>query len=91
MNLNEWAIRWGVPYAAVDDLRRLFGMVNTDPAPVSPDNDSEANAQSLIRLEASKKGLRLWRNNVGDMYHVQCKGCAGVDEHHNKTKAHRQP
>jgi hypothetical protein len=30
MNLNQWAIKWGVPFEAVEDLRRLFG-VATDP------------------------------------------------------------
>lgn len=64
MNLNEWAIRWGVSYEAVEDLRKMFGMVNTDPAPPPP-GDNEANAQAKIRLEASRKGARLWRNNVG--------------------------
>lgn len=64
MNLNQWAIKWGVPFEAVEDLRREFGTINTDPTPVENDG-SEARVQTLIRLEASQKGCRLWRNNVG--------------------------
>jgi hypothetical protein len=64
MNLNQWAIKWGVPFEAVEDLRREFGTINTDPVPVENDG-SEARIQTLVRLEASQKGCRLFRNNVG--------------------------
>ena len=63
MNLNQWAIKWNVPYTAVEDLRRQMGELNTDP-PVVP-GQSEAAVQSVVRLEASRMGKRLWRNNVG--------------------------
>lgn len=64
MNLNEWAIKWGVPAAALEDLRRQFGCVNTD-TPIPEKGNNEAAVQARIRLEASDKGVRLWRNNVG--------------------------
>lgn len=67
MNLNEWAIKHGVPFAAVEDLRRLMGAV-PDYVMTPPADDSEANRQALIRLEASRKGLRLWRNNLGAVH-----------------------
>lgn len=64
MNLEQWAIKWGVSYEAIQDLRKQFGVINTDPVtPVR--GNSEAAVQNEIRLEASKAGLRLWRNNVG--------------------------
>ena len=63
MNLIEWAIRWSVPYEAVEDMRRLMGTVDTDP-PQHP-GESEAAIQNRIRLEASSVGSRLLRNNVG--------------------------
>lgn len=63
MNINEWAIKWGVPFEAVEDLRREFGLSNTEPNPKY--GVSEAAVQNKIRLEASRKGLRVWRNNVG--------------------------
>lgn len=63
MNLTQWAIKHGVPFAALDDLRREFGIVATEPN--SPPGESEAAVQTRIRLEASRKGCRLWRNNVG--------------------------
>ncbi len=66
MNLAAWAIRWKIPYAAVDDLRREMGLINTDP-PLVP-GQSESAVQSLVRLEASRYGARLWRNNVGAGY-----------------------
>lgn len=63
MNLVQWSIKWGVPYEAVEDLRRKFGATSTEPpAKVGP---SEGAVQNTIRLEASRKGLRVWRNNVG--------------------------
>ena len=63
MNLTQWALKHQIPYAAVEDLRRLFGVVNTDP--VQHPGESEAAVQNRVGLEASKKGCRLWRNNVG--------------------------
>jgi len=63
MNLNQWAIRWGIPYEALEDLRTQFGLINTDPAP--KEGESEAAIQTRVRLEASRKGARLFRNNVG--------------------------
>jgi len=66
MNLNLWAIKWGVPFEAVEDLRRQMGAINTDPPLIH--GESEAAVQVRIRLEASLKGGRLWRNNVGGAY-----------------------
>jgi hypothetical protein len=69
MNLNQWAIKWQVSYAALEDLRREFG-VATDPANLSQSavGKSEAAAQAEVRLEASEYGFRLWRNNRGACY-----------------------
>ena len=64
MNLHQWAIKWGVPIEAVEDLRREFGLVSTEPNRTK-DGESEAAVQTRIRLEASRKGGRIWRNNVG--------------------------
>jgi hypothetical protein len=66
MNLIQWAIKWGVPMAAVEDLRREFGLAKTDPE--RQEGRSESAVQSQIRIEASSKGARLWRNNVGGAY-----------------------
>lgn len=67
MSLHAWAIRHGVGPAALADLQYQLGLVTPPlPAPVqhrAP--ESEAFAQSSIRLEASRKGVRLFRNNVG--------------------------
>jgi hypothetical protein len=63
MNLNQWAIKWGVPFEAIQDLRYQFGIINTD-VPLKT-GESETAIQTRVRLEASQKGSRLWRNNVG--------------------------
>ena len=63
MNLTQWAIKWGIPYEAVEDLRREFGAMSAEPSPQF--GESEAAIQNRVRLEASRKGLRVWRNNVG--------------------------
>lgn len=63
MTINEWAIKHGVSFDAVEDLRRLYGMSYTPPN--QSGDKSESAVQVDVRLEASEKGLRLWRNNVG--------------------------
>lgn len=66
MTLNQWALKWGVSFAAVEDLRKIFN-VATDPA-TNALGESEAAVQTRIRLEATRKDCRVWRNNVGACY-----------------------
>lgn len=68
MILSQWAARWGVSAEALVDLRRALGSVPTEPAGADPGDESEAAIQTRIRLEASRLGCRLWRNNVGATY-----------------------
>jgi hypothetical protein len=68
MMLNEWAIRWSVSPQALADLRARMQAVNTGPPPPTLTGRSEAAVQAAVRLEASKKGAILWRNNVGGYY-----------------------
>lgn len=63
-NLTQWATRHGVSQAALAELRVMMG-VDTDPAKCTAAAGSEAAVQTVIRLEASRLGVRLWRNNVG--------------------------
>lgn len=69
MNLNQWAIRWGIPFEAVEDLRREMGTLNIPRSPLNPRGDkSEAAVQVEVRLEASRLGVHMMRNNVGVMH-----------------------
>jgi hypothetical protein len=66
MQLCDWAKRWNLPPQAMAELRKIFGI---DYAALPPAEElSEAGVQSRVRLEATTKGLRLWRNNVGATY-----------------------
>lgn len=67
--LNEWAIAWGVPLAALQDLERRVGTLYQPETPPSTGR-SEGAVQANVRLEASKLSLTgrrvcLFRNNVG--------------------------
>lgn len=64
MILNEWAKRWGIPTQAIDELRQSMGEFPPHPT-FSGEEGSEAANQSQIRMAASKKGVKLFRNNVG--------------------------
>lgn len=64
MTLNAWAIKWGVPAAALHDLQQRFGLHGVEAVHVIP-GASESAVQSRVRLEAADKGMRLFRNNVG--------------------------
>ena len=62
MSLHQWAIKWQIPAAALQDLQRTLGVQSREYA---VGGVGEAYVQSKVRLEASKQGMRLWRNNVG--------------------------
>lgn len=62
MQLYQWAARWGVPLAALQELQGQLGLNGT---PGDVRGKSEAYAQSQVVLEAAQKSIRLWRNNVG--------------------------
>lgn len=68
MNIHQWAIKWGVSIAALEDLTREFRTTDTGPTVAALTNvapGSEAMVSSLVRLEATRRGKRLFRNNVG--------------------------
>lgn len=65
-NLIQWAIRHNISHVALAELRQMMGVdKDTDPAAQCHTLTSEAKVQEAVRLEATKKGCRAWRNNVG--------------------------
>lgn len=65
-DLYQWAIRHAIPAVALQDLQRMMGVFGAEGQPSAEEtNWSEAAVQNNVRLEASHKGMRLWRNNVG--------------------------
>lgn len=69
MTLHQWAIRNKVGIVALNELLALMRAVDSGlaAAPTSGSR-SETAVQSAERLNASKAGGRLWRNNVGAGY-----------------------
>lgn len=68
--LAEWAEKWSICEDALIELKSvLCGLPHIDRecAP-GPEGYSEAAVTSRVRLEATKKGVVLWRNNVGACY-----------------------
>lgn len=61
----QWAIRHHVSLQALHELQGMFGMHGGHSMPAGHKGTSEAAAQAAVRLEASQKGVRLFRNNVG--------------------------
>jgi hypothetical protein len=63
IELRVWATRHHVSHEALAELMIL----TTRPATVRPSggDGSETYVQSAARLEASRYGIHLWRNNVG--------------------------
>ena len=62
--ITEWARTWAVSDAALADLQARMGLLDHRPAP-SLGGSSEAAVQAGVRVEASRLGMRVWRNNVG--------------------------
>ena len=63
MIIDDWAVAWNIPPVALADLRRR--LTAEYPPPLNPATTSEAAVQAEIRLEASRQGCLLFRNNVG--------------------------
>jgi hypothetical protein len=63
-DVHEWAARWNIPVQALHELRDALA----PPTATSMPGKSEAAVQAQVRLEASQKGCRLFRNQVGAMY-----------------------
>ena len=63
MFFAAWAKKWNISNEAIKELTQSFGLTNYDY--VDNQDTSEASITNIVRVEASKKGCRLWRNNVG--------------------------
>ncbi len=61
----QWAARHGVSMQALHELQAIFGMHGGHDIPPAVKGTSEAAVQAAVRLEAARKGVRLFRNNVG--------------------------
>jgi hypothetical protein len=61
----QWAVRHGVTMAALQELAGIFGMHGGHTLPPEVKGTSEAAVSAVVRLEAARKGVRLFRNNVG--------------------------
>lgn len=63
MILDDWAAVWNIPITALADMREQLGTALNIPG--ATDGRSETAVQTAIRLEASRRGCLLFRNNVG--------------------------
>lgn len=66
MNIHDWARRHNVSQQALNELLMTITERN-----IGTSELSESAIQTNIRLEASRKGIRLWRNNVGVMHDAE--------------------
>lgn len=66
----KWAIRHGIGLAAIHELENIFGLNGTGCTPLAK-GDSEQAVQAEVRLEAARKGMRLFRNNVGALKDIR--------------------
>lgn len=63
--LDLWAMQWGVPAAAIQDLRARYVAETASGTGTNMPRDSEAYVQSECRLFAPRNDMLLFRNNVG--------------------------
>ena len=64
MVIDQWARKWNISDAALDELKLWMGLESRSRL-LDSNGDSESAVQSRVRLEAARKGARLWRNNLG--------------------------
>ena len=63
--IHQWAIRNRVNIQALTELQAIFGQHGNHFMPKNATGTSEGAVQSVVRLEAARKGVHLFRNNVG--------------------------
>lgn len=63
--INAWAARHHVSAIAMNELRVIFGLNGDHFLPATVKGNSEGAASAVVRLEAARVGVRLYRNNVG--------------------------
>lgn len=62
--LHQWFARWRIPAEAQAELLATF----QDQVAVADPLGAEAHVMMQVRQEATRRGGRLWRNNVGATY-----------------------
>lgn len=68
VGLAPWMVKHGVTFEAMQELAQITGLMNPPPVPPPPIAQmSESYVQSLVRLEAPRAGVYLFRNNLGAM------------------------
>ncbi len=66
MNLHQWALKWHLPPEVLRDLQVTLGLYTPPMTVDDPGHGkSEAWGLSVVKLEASQKNVRLFRNNSG--------------------------
>jgi hypothetical protein len=65
VHLKEWADKHAVSVEAMRELADIFTGVDTDSKSKPAKPKSEAGVTNDVRLEGGRKGVRLFRNNVG--------------------------
>ena len=63
--IHQWAVRNRVSLSALNELKGLMGMHGGHTMPEGVKGVSESATSAVLRLEAGRKNVRLWRNNVG--------------------------
>ncbi len=62
--MKDWAEKWNIPDIAIQELMYIFA---NRPIGNSDRDHTETDVQNIVRLEASRAGVTLFRNNVGAM------------------------
>lgn len=65
IQIYQWAVKHHVKTEALNELMDIFGMFGNHLMSHPLSMASEAAVQAAVRLEAAKKGIHLFRNNVG--------------------------
>lgn len=65
MTIHQWATKHGVTLEALHELQGILGMHGKHLVTSAVRGTDENSVLSAVRLEAARKGIHLWRNNVG--------------------------
>jgi hypothetical protein len=63
MDLYEWARKWNISELAIAELTQAAQHLDS-----TNSGRTETDILNMVRMEASTRGARLWRNNLGAAY-----------------------